>query len=217
MAVFIGKQELIKSNAESKIFICTQCGECCYIRENKNITKKEEDSFKNYLFRHYGIIYLADLSEITISLIPEEKDRLENEAKKRNLELAIKPKRAIYDKKEDRLIILDYFIDHDICPFFDIKSKNCTVYDIRPTICRSYPLTTTKSYGKCKYKKLDFMAYDKELTQAKNSEDLIKRQKELIKKMISSEEIIIPKTIDEKEMEHMIKTAKIVELRLDKK
>jgi Fe-S-cluster containining protein len=204
---------LEKKNNASRTFICTQCGECCHIREKKNITEREESAYKNYLFKHYGIIYLADLSDITISIFPEEKEALEKESKKMSIKIDIKPKRAIYDKKSERLIILDYFINHDVCPFYNKKTKLCGVYAQRPLICRSYPLITAKNYGKCRYKKLDFNAYDEEKKYVKMLDDKIKMQKSVIIQMISEKSIEIPESITQELMESILKNSKIVELR----
>ena len=209
---FLPNKDLEKKNACSKTFVCTQCGECCHIRENKNIDHVEEKNYHNYMFKHFGIIYLAKLTDITINISPNEKKVLDKIAKEKDITLNIKPKRAVYDQKNHQLIIIDYFIDHDICPFFDKKHKSCTVYNFRPYICRSYPLTSTKSYGKCIFKKLDYSAYGEELLYAKKLEDIITKQKSILRKMIDSNEIIIPKTISEEELSHILRTAKISEL-----
>jgi Fe-S-cluster containining protein len=213
---FIGKPELIEANDKSPIFICTQCGECCHIREKKNITESEEASYRRYMYRHYGVIYLANLSDITINIWPEEKYMLEKRANDNGIKLSIKPKRAIYDKSKHRLIILDYYIDHDVCPFFDIDKRQCGIYDIRPHICRSYPLTGTESDGKCKYKKKDMNSYGNELLEARKLSEVIRRQKELINMMLANKEITLLESITEQELRRIIATANMVELVFDK-
>lgn len=47
--------------------------------------------------------------------------------------------------------------DFEPCPFLDLKSKSCTVYEVRPTSCRQY---TSFSRSKCKvaHKRRDAMA-----------------------------------------------------------
>jgi Fe-S-cluster containining protein len=214
---YIGKPELVKANDDSSIFICTQCGECCHIRESKNISEAEEASYRKYMYRHYGIIYLAKLSDITINIWPEEKYLLEKYAKDQGIIISIKPKRAIYDESKDRLIILDYFIDHEICPFFDKNTNTCNVYDTRPIICKSYPLTGSDSYGKCEYKKLDIKAYGNEHDEAIKLTEIVRGQKNLINTMIANKEIIIPDSITEDELFEILTTAEIVEMRFDKK
>jgi Fe-S-cluster containining protein len=166
------------------------------------------------MYQSFGIIYLASLHEITINVWPEEKELLEAEAKKRGISINIRPKRAVYNPKSNELVILDYFIDHDICPFFDSSHKTCTVYDIRPLICRSYPLLTTQTMGKCRYKKLDFNAYGSEIDEAKKLEERVRKQKAIIKNMIDSGEILIQENITIEEIDRILKNAKYVELRI---
>ena len=212
MEDFIPNPDLEKKNNESPYFICTQCGECCHIREEKNIDKAQESKYFSYIYRKFGIIYLASLSEITINIWPEEKDALEKEAKSRGMELSIKPKRAVYDSKNDFLIILDYFIDHDICPFFDREKKLCTVYDKRPLICHSYPMLTTRALGKCKYKKLDLGAYKEEKGFAAKLENRTEAIKRMVSGMIEKGEI--DNTLGIQELDSRIKKAKIKELKI---
>jgi len=168
------------------------------------------------MFKNYGIIYLAPLNEITINIWPEEVDVLKAEARVKRINIDIKPKRAIYDAKKHQLIIVDYYIDHDICPFFDKTKKGCTIHKKRPLICKSYPLTGTKSYGKCKYKLLDFNSYEDEMLHAFKLDELLKKEKEIIKHMIANNQISIPKSISEEEFNKIVKTASITELRIKK-
>lgn len=205
-----------KNSTKKQCFNCARCGECCHIREFITLSEAEEKTYKNFMFKEFGIIYLAPLNQITINIWPEEVDVLKEEAKKKKIELKIKPKRAIYDAKKNQLIIVDYYMDHDICPFFNKIEKICTIHSSRPTICRSYPLTSTKSYGKCKYKLLDFNSYEDEMIHAFKLDELVKKEKEIIKKMISSNQIEIPKSISENEFENIVKTASITELRIKK-
>jgi Fe-S-cluster containining protein len=198
-----------------KVFNCVQCGECCHIREkDKGISDEDEEKYRAYMFSKFGIIYLANLSDITINVWPEEADRIKDAAKKRKIHLKMMPKRAVYDNKGHELIILDYFIDHDICPFFDEKKRLCGIYDDRPSICRSYPLLTTKNLGKCIYKIPDVNAYANEKIEAEKLEKMIRKQKDVIASLIADEKIVVPKTITHEEMDDIIKTAKFKELRV---
>lgn len=202
------------NNIENKeLFQCTGCGDCCHFREEKKLGVKDEQNYKNYMYKNFGIIYLADLSNITISIFPEEAEILNKIAKERKIKMLIKPKRAIYTK-ENNLVIMDYFIDHDVCPFFDEKTKRCTVYEYRPLICRSYPLTSTKSYGKCKYKKLKFEEYGEEMEYAKKLESLINKQKSIISEMMKNNELFL-ENIDEKKFQEIV-NSNIKELRIMK-
>lgn len=209
---FTPNPELEKQNNESQVFVCTQCGECCHIREQKNITKEQESSYYSYMYKSFGIVYFARLSEITINVWPEEKDILERVAEKKGINISLKPKRGFYNKKDNAFVIIDYFIDHDVCPFFNEGKKQCGVYEHRPLICRSYPLLTTKTLGKCKYKKIDVEAYDSEKPIAETLEKRTTTIKRAIKELKDKGEI--DTSIAPAEINELMKTAEIKELRL---
>jgi len=197
------------------VFNCTQCGECCHIREkDKGISIEDEEKYRHYMFNKFGIIYLARLTDITINVWPEEAEILKKEAKVKGVKLNIVPKRAVYDKSHHELIILDYYIDHDVCPFFDKKDRLCRVYSSRPLICRSYPLLTTKNLGKCKYKLVNTDDYDSEKFEAEKLESMINMQKRIIQSMIDNKEIVIPEQITNVQLDDILRTARFKELRL---
>lgn len=197
------------------MFNCVMCGSCCHIREkDKGISIEDEEKYRHYMFNKFGIIYLARLNDITINVWPEEAEILQNEAKIKGIKLNIVPKRAVYDKSHHELIILDYYLDHDICPFFDKNSKLCGVYQIRPLICNSYPLLTTKNLGKCKYKLPNPDDYDLEKVAAEKLESMINLQKNIIQSLIDKGEIVIPEQISGVEMDDILRTAKFKELRI---
>ncbi len=163
-----------------KVFNCTMCGKCCYFREDKNITKEDEQKYYDYMYSKYGILYLAPLSDITINVWPEEAEKLRRIAIEKGVDVKLRPKRAVYDEKNNELIILDYFIDHDVCPFFDKKKRTCGVYDDRPLICRAFPLLSTKTTGNCEYKLFDTNEYADEQTEAKKLEKMVDFKKKII-------------------------------------
>lgn len=208
---FLPNPELEAKNNASKTFVCTQCGECCHIREKKNIKPEDEQAYNNFMYKNYGIIYLAKLDDVTINIWPEESDALIEEAKKRSMTLNMRPKRVVYNVLTNELFVIDYFIDHDICPFFDKKNKLCTVYDIRPQICKSYPMLTIKSLGKCKYKKLDPEAYDSEKPIAALLERKIVALKHILTKMIA-EGTIMNKPISAEELNNLLSKADVKNL-----
>jgi Fe-S-cluster containining protein len=43
-----------------------------------------------------------------------------------------------------------------VCRFFDIKERRCTVYEARPSTCRSYPYATTCGYW-------EFLKFERDL------------------------------------------------------
>ena len=205
----------VKTVDGKKVFNCTMCGECCHIREkDKGISPEDEAKYREYMYSKFGIIYLARLSDITINVWPEEAERLKEEAKQKGITIHIVPKRAIYDKKAHELIILDYYIDHDICPFFNKKDRLCGVYAARPIICRSYPLLTTKNLGKCEYKFENPLDYDTEIPEAEKLELMINAQKQIIQSMIEKGDIEIPESLTPVELDDIFRTARFKELRI---
>ncbi|HYD03072.1 MAG TPA: YkgJ family cysteine cluster protein [Alphaproteobacteria bacterium] len=198
-----------------KVFNCTLCGECCHIREkDKGISLEDEEKYRQYMYSKFGILYLARLNDITINVWPEEAELLKQDAKEKNIKIKILPKRIIYDKKHHEIIILDYYIDHDVCPFFNAKDKLCGVYEHRPIICRSYPLLTTKNLGKCSYKLNDPLDYDTEMDAAEKLDKMVNLQKNVIKQMIDSGNIEIPESITPVELDSILRSAKFKELRI---
>jgi len=205
----------VKTVNGRKVFNCTMCGSCCHIREkDKGISSEDEEKYREYMYSKFGIIYLARLSDITINVWPEEAEKLKGEAEFKGIKINIAPKRAVYDKKAHELIILDYFIDHDICPFYNNKDRLCGVYEVRPIICRSYPLLTTKNLGKCKYKFEDPLDYDSEIPEAEKLELMINAQKQIIQSMIEKGEIVIPESLSPIELDDIFRTARFKELRI---
>ncbi|MGV8141521.1 MAG: YkgJ family cysteine cluster protein [Candidatus Woesearchaeota archaeon] len=197
------------------VFNCVQCGECCHIREtDKGISIEDEEKYRQYMFGKFGILYLARLSDITINVWPEEAEILKNEAESRCMKIKISPKRAVYDKKHHELLILDYYIDHDVCPFFDTKKKTCSIYAARPLICRSYPLLTTKTLGKCKYKLENHEDYDSEKHEAEMLERMINMQKLILKSLTDNGSIVIPEQLTNVELDDIFRTARYKELRI---
>lgn len=211
----IGSQDNFKYVDEKKVFNCTQCGECCHIREkDKDISNEEEEKYRQYMFNKFGIIYLARLTDITINVFPEEAEALRREAESKDIKLKILPKRAVYDEKHHELLILDYYIDHDVCPFFDKKRRLCGVYSSRPLICRSYPLLTTKTLGKCRYKQDDPDAYDSERLEAELLEKMVIMQKSILKSLVDDGSIIIPSQLTNVQLDDIFRTARFKELRM---
>lgn len=102
------------------------------------LTKEEDYKIRKKLYENTGIIYLYPLKHYTISLTKEEKETLEAEARKLNIKIKILPKKITINTNKTKAEIIDYFIDHDICPF--LKNKNfCLIYNSRPQVCRIFP------------------------------------------------------------------------------
>ncbi len=114
---------------------CKKCGDCCHIREKSFLDSKTDLELRKKIFRKTGIVYLEPLWHYTVSLCEEEAAILRKRAKEKKIGLIIKPKKVSLKKKS--IVIQDYYIDHDICPF--MKENLCTIYEDRPKVCRDFP------------------------------------------------------------------------------
>jgi len=115
---------------------CLNCAECCRFREKIDFSVKEEENLKRVIFDRTGVIYLYPMTRYTINLSIDEKNVLESEAKKRNITIKILPKKIFLTEKG--IVVYDYFIDADVCPFLS-KENKCTIYEHRPQICKNFP------------------------------------------------------------------------------
>ena len=112
---------------------CKKCGNCCRFRPIK--IEFDEEKVKREFYYATGFLYLFSFTRMTITLLPWEVKILKNEAKKRGISIKILPKKFVL--KNNEAVPIDYFLDHDVCPFL---SKNlCTIYEKRPLICRCFP------------------------------------------------------------------------------
>lgn len=116
---------------------CLRCGECCNIREKISIEAEEENIIKRALYKRTGVLYLYPFSRYTISISNDEAKQIRQLSKKHNISLSILPKKIFFNPQRNTAYVYDWFLDHDICPFFD---GNCTIYESRPLICREFPV-----------------------------------------------------------------------------
>ena len=124
-----------------------ECAQCCIEREY-------------YPSKEFG--------KIGVLILPEEKDRIENIAKNKKIEINILPRIGISNKDEDSPSkILAYQMmgkdsNGNTCPFLDTNNENksphggypCSIYDERPLACMTYPLIETNPITldeKCKF------------------------------------------------------------------
>ena len=117
---------------------CVRTGECCHIRESLQLTDAEEKAIKHPLYQKTGVIYLYPLARYTISLTDAERLWMQAEAKTRHLAFKVLPKKVLYDAKTEKATVLDWFVDHDVCPFLE-SSNHCSIYANRPKICKDFP------------------------------------------------------------------------------
>lgn len=123
-----------------KTLVCERCGDCCHIRQSELVKLTDEEDYKirKKLYENTGIIYLFPLKNYTISLTKEEKQTLEDEAKRLKIKIKILPKKIVINRTKTKAEVIDYFVDHNICPF--LKDQNiCLIYESRPQVCRIFP------------------------------------------------------------------------------
>ena len=117
---------------------CNRCGGCCNIRENFHMQVADDVAIKEQVYRRLCVLYLYPFNRYTISLTHEEAARLRSIASARNITLSILPKKVLYDAENNKAIVWDWFVDHEICPFLE-GTNQCTIYEHRPEICRMFP------------------------------------------------------------------------------
>jgi len=120
--------------------VCQRCGWCCTnLGISVDISKEEDENIKRMVFEKSGVIYLRPISKFFLSFTPEKADKLNTLAKKLNLKVDIRPNKLIYDQNTDKVIIYDYYLNHEICPFYNKEKKGCTIYEDRPGSCKKFP------------------------------------------------------------------------------
>ncbi|MBR9676214.1 YkgJ family cysteine cluster protein [Candidatus Woesearchaeota archaeon] len=122
-----------------KVRSCSRCGGCCVIREDKNLKTMDDLQIRKKIFGDHGVLYSKPTWEYTINITQKEKKKLESLAKTKKVMISIKAKKRIFENNE--LVILDYYLDHDTCPFYNERKKSCLIYEDRPKICKDFPHT----------------------------------------------------------------------------
>jgi Fe-S-cluster containining protein len=116
---------------------CKRCGACCHIRDKAILSSKEDKELRKKIYEKIGILYQYPLKRYTISLSHEEKELLEKAAKIKGIEIKILPKKIRVI--EGKYVVMDWFLDHDVCPFYSEIDKKCTIYKQRPAVCKAFP------------------------------------------------------------------------------
>jgi Fe-S-cluster containining protein len=126
-------------------FNCVQdCSQCCIEREY-------------YPSKQFG--------KIGVLILPEEKQRIEDVAKKIGIHINIIPRIGLSQNDAGPEKIIAYQMmgkeqNGNTCPFLDFKEKSphggfaCMIYQSRPLACRAYPLIETNPITldqKCKF------------------------------------------------------------------
>lgn len=124
---------------EQPTFNCNACGKCCsHIRGF--IPEDDRTFVKEYAYGKLPVVQLIPVERMTFPLWDWEAKRFITWATEKNVDVSIKPLRAILDVKSKKAIIVTYFIDslNDSCPF--LKENKCAIYDTkRAYVCRLFP------------------------------------------------------------------------------
>lgn len=92
---------------------------------------------KRQIFSKTGVIYSRRISRFFLAMKPETAEKLKQRASQLGIKIEILPNKLIYDKKSGKVIVYDYYLNHEKCPFY-LEGK-CIVYDDRPLECRKFP------------------------------------------------------------------------------
>ncbi|MEW5840867.1 YkgJ family cysteine cluster protein [Nitrososphaera sp.] len=104
------------------------CSDCCIYREY-------------YPTKEFG--------KIGVLLLPEEKEKIEQLAREKNISIRILPRIAVGKVKPERVIayqMMGAMPNGDLCPFLDRKNRSphggfaCSIYKDRPLACSAYPV-----------------------------------------------------------------------------
>ncbi len=97
-------------------------------------------------------------------IIPLNKRDVERLAKHFSLSVTATRKKYLVPRDDEKDTMRRKADPHfgKVCQFFDIKERRCSIYEARPSICRSYP------GGRCGY--YDFLASER---RAQEDPDLI--------------------------------------------
>ena len=139
--------EQIQKMSSGKRFECVEeCSQCCIERE------------------YYPSV---EFGKIGVLVLPEEKQKIEELAKKEDIKITILPRIGVSDSKDEPPKTIAYQLmgkddDGNTCPFLDTASDKrsphggftCMIYDQRPLACRAYPVIEDNPVeldAKCKF------------------------------------------------------------------
>lgn len=116
-------------------FECIKCGICC-----KNLIGKIKESSLLASGEHLNAVFLAQpIDKIGLSVFDWEKEIMEEEGRKLDIQVRFLPLHFLVDKIDEKAVVLSWMLSHINCPF--LKNDECLIYEKRPLICRSYPIT----------------------------------------------------------------------------
>lgn len=102
------------------------------------MSAEDDLEIRKVFYKKKGILYADSLNNRTITITKEEAAILKKKAKEPGIEFKVKPNKILFDKAKNSFYAYDYYIDHDICPFY--SNNSCMIYDSRPQICKDFPL-----------------------------------------------------------------------------
>ena len=113
-------------------FECLQCGCCCQNAISK-ITSHPTFNYKGQYTKN---------PKLGIMLFDNEINKIKEFIGKDHT-YKIKPATILWFKKYPICIVISYQIscNEDGCIFYNYKTKKCNIYNVRPFLCRSYPIT----------------------------------------------------------------------------
>jgi Fe-S-cluster containining protein len=127
-----------------KVFRCLpNCGKCCSRLRNQHLEESAIEYGRNRTrLARKGLYLLAEASEVTILLEEWEVGWMRDRAAKIGVEFLPTPHMVVIDSLCDDMIVLSWNLGHATCPFLQ-ADLHCGIYDLRPLLCRSFPLDAT--------------------------------------------------------------------------
>jgi len=117
-------------------FSCDRCGQCC--RGFEKPLKNEGKTQSDIDFMDGPLYYYSNASQLRPALFGWEVELLSHLNK--NFEFT--PRTFVYDVKTSKPLVLTYNLNNDRCVFLE-EENNCSIYENRPLVCRSFPLVTS--------------------------------------------------------------------------
>jgi Fe-S-cluster containining protein len=117
-------------------FACPpDCGWCC---THLTREKPAEDAEFRDVLREEGVYSCRDALGMGLSLSNDEAASLIAEAARRGLRADVHPRTFLLETRRRLAVVLDWHLAHASCPFY--ADYKCTAYDLRPLVCRAYPV-----------------------------------------------------------------------------
>lgn len=153
--------------------VCKRCGWCCTnLGREIDLTPGEEETLKKRIFERSGVIYLRSIRKFFLPVSSEEADKMRKAAVRLGIDIEIKPNKIFFDRKNNKTIVYDYYLNHDRCAFY--ADNACLIYKDRPAACRKFPVMGISCAGEvaefARKNSIDFsgISYEEALKKAQN-------------------------------------------------